>query len=209
MTPQDIQREHDRLGYGLGWRFLTGPAFNLTQARVAIVTLNPGGARNIETSDAERWSSERGNAYCVESWGASAPGLDPFQVQIKRLAMLLQVRLSETLSAHFVPFRSPDWKSLTRREEAAVFGLRLWRWALAQSPAETIVCIGQHVAGEGIASALKAAPVASAPAGWGDLTIHRYRAPDGRRVLALPHLGRFRLFGRVARDDLFLKALEF
>ena len=35
MTPEDIQTEYERLGFSQGWRFLTGPARNLTTARLA------------------------------------------------------------------------------------------------------------------------------------------------------------------------------
>ncbi len=111
------------------------------------------------------------------------------------------------LSGHFVPFRSNAWAGLPRNAEAAAFGLRLWRWALATSRAGLFICIGKTVAGDGIASVLGARPLKSMPSGWGSHTIDRYETPDGRRVVALPHLGRFRLFGDPRRDRLFLDAI--
>lgn len=209
MTPEDIQNEYVRLGMSAGWRFMTGPAANLTKARVAIVTLNPGGRRDLETSMAQRWSSEGGSAYLTESWGGQAAGSDPLQVQIKRLCALIGTAPNDVLSGHFVPFRSNAWADLPRRDEAALFGLKLWRWALAQSPADLVICVGKKVAGDGIASILGARPVTGAPTGWGDQTIDRYRDGSGRRVIALPHLGRFKLLGDARREALFLASLQF
>ncbi|MFT3809666.1 MAG: hypothetical protein QM698_07085 [Micropepsaceae bacterium] len=209
MTPDDIQTEYRKLGMTAGWRFMTAPAGNLTAARVAVITLNPGGRSDLETSPAQRWSSEAGSAYRIESWGGTAAGADPLQVQIKRLCALLGTTPDEILSGHFVPFRSNAWTELPRRGEAALFGLKLWRWALAQSPADLFVCIGKKVVGDGIASIFGARQVSSAPTGWGDQTFDRYRDARGRRILALPHLGRFRLLGDARREALFMEALKF
>jgi hypothetical protein len=46
MNPERIQTEHDRLGYGLGWRFMTAPASNRLTSEIAMVGLNPGGTQN-------------------------------------------------------------------------------------------------------------------------------------------------------------------
>jgi hypothetical protein len=209
MTPEDIQTEYERLGFSQGWRFLTGPARNLTTARLAIVTLNPGGERDLEASLADRWSSEHGSAYRIESWRGQPAGAAPLQRQIQRLCALLGEAPDDVLSGHFVPFRSKDWDSLPRRDEAALFGVKLWREVLAASPARLIVCIGKTVAGDGIAAVCNARPVQPMPSGWGNLSIDRYLASDGRRILALPHLSRFGLFGDVTRESCFRTALEF
>jgi hypothetical protein len=209
MTPQDIQTEYERLGLTQGWRFLSSPSRNLTTARLAIITLNPGGERNLEASLAERWSSERGSAYRIEAWRGQSAGTAPLQRQIQRLCALLGEAPDDVLSGHFVPFRSKDWNSLPRREEAALLGVKLWRGILAKSPARLIVCIGKAIAGDGIAAACDARPVQSIPSGWGSLSIDRYLAPGGRRIVALPHLSRFGLFGDAAREKRFLEALSF
>lgn len=210
MSPEDIQASYDAFGLTQGWRFLTSPQRTLESARVAIVTLNPGGERDLERGLAERWSCEAGSAYRVESWGDQAVGADPLQRQIQRLCQMLGEAPDDVLSGHFVPFRSRDWASLPRCDEAALFGLELWRWVLARAPARLIVCIGKTVAGDGIAAAagdaLQLAPV---PTGWGSTTIDRYLTADGRRIVALPHLSRFRLFGDPARERAFHEALAF
>lgn len=209
MTPDDIQSEYERLGHKAGWRFMTSPRRNLATARLAIVTLNPGGERDLETTLEQRWSSEGGSAYIAESWRGQPAGTSPLQRQVQRLCQLLEEKPDDVLSGHFVPFRSKDWDSLPRRDEAALFGLKLWRWALSVSPARLIVCIGKTVAGDGIAGACGARPTSTAPSGWGNLTIDRYIAPDGRRIVALPHLSRFGLFGDAGRERLFMQAAEF
>jgi len=209
MAPEDIQTEYERLGLRQGWRFLTSPARNLTTAHLAIVTLNPGGERDLESSIGERWSSEHGSAYRIESWRGQPAGAAPLQRQIQRLCALLGEATDDVLSGHFVPFRSKDWNSLPRRDEAALFGVKLWREVLAASPARLIVCIGKTVAGDGIAAVCNARPVQPMPSGWGNLSIDRYLASDGRRILALPHLSRFGLFGDATRESCFRTALEF
>jgi hypothetical protein len=209
MTPHDIQTEYELLGLTQGWRFLSSPSRNLTTARLAIITLNPGGERNLEASLAERWSSELGSAYRIEAWRGQSAGTAPLQRQIQRLCALLCEVPDDVLSGHFGPFRSKDWYSLPRREEAALFGLKLWRGILAESPARLIVCIGKAISGDGIAAACDARPVQSVPSGWGSLSIDRYLAPDGRRIIALPHLSRFGLFGEPGREKRFLEALDF
>jgi hypothetical protein len=196
MTPEIIDAEHDRLGLTLGWRFLTGPQRALTTADVAIVTLNPRGTARHERTLAESWSCEAGNAYAVESWRGQPPGSDPLQRQILALVSALGSAPDETLMGHFIPFRSARIEHLAPRKEATMFGLRLWRWAAAQSPARLYVCVGKDDAGVGIATAIHASPIEDRPTGWGDVTMRLYRATDGRAVLALPHLSTFKLFSR-------------
>ena len=66
LCPEAIQAEYQRLGHGIGWRFLTCPAKLIDTASVALITLNPGGDR--DDLNAPRWSVENGNAYEIESW---------------------------------------------------------------------------------------------------------------------------------------------
>lgn len=196
MTRDEIEAEHDRLGYDLGWRFIMCPEATLTRAKLVVVGLNPGG-RERHGSD---WSREEGNAYWDESWGGRAVGADPLQRQVQRLAGLVGVAAEDVACAQFVPFRSNSWDELSRRNEAVEFARRLWSWLLDRSPALTYACLGKGVTGPEIARLIRAEHVATSPAGWGDQTIDRYESDDGRAVVALPHLGRFQLFGRSASE---------
>ena len=205
MNAEIIQAEHDRLGYTAGWRFMTAPERNLSTSTLAVIGLNPGGSR----PHGPTWSQEDGNAYFIESWGGQAKGADPLQRQVRRMLEMLAVRdPHQVFTAQFTPFRSPSWSDLDRRAEAIAFSEMLWRWALPQSPARLFICIGKGVSAPRIASLLGAAPEPPSPAGWGDQTIERYRTPDGRRVIGLPHLGRFKLFGRAQSETAFRRALE-
>lgn len=44
-------------------------------------------------------------------------------------------------------------------------------------------------------------------AGWGDQTIDVYRSASGVKVVALPHLGRFKLMGRPVSEAAVVAAL--
>lgn len=204
MTPSVIEAEYDRLGMTLGWRFLMCPEARLDEADVAIVTLNPGGNRRVDTD----WSQEGGNAYVIESWSSSSSGTDPLQQQIQRLCALLGQRTDNVLAATFVPFRSPDWKSLPRQKEAVAFSKGLWKWALTRSPAKLFICVGKNVVGVELANLMGARQLPSMPSLWGDHAIDRYQAADGRVIIALPHLGRFKLFGQATRDKAFKDAIS-
>lgn len=192
MTRDDIEREHNRLGYNIGWRFITCPEGIFWNASVILVGLNPGGRKHHGPD----WSSEDGNAHWVESWGGMPAGTDPLQQQVQRMVDMLGLTREEIGSAQFVPFRSNSWSELAHRDEAVAFSRRLWSWALERTKATTFICLGKAVTGIEIARLLQACHVHSFDVGWGTQTAERYEAQDGRAVVALPHLGRFRLFGR-------------
>lgn len=203
MDRNTIEHEYRRLGYRLGWRFMTAPTRNLERAAVAIITLNPGGT----APHGPDWSAETGSAYVAESWDGRPTGADPLQRQVQRLCAVLGTTPDDVFSAHFVPFRSPDWASLPRRPDAVAFARRLWAWAGARTAARTVVCVGKTVVGSEIATVFGARLERTVAAGWGEQSIDRYVAADGRIVLGLPHLGRFKLFGRSESEAAFRSAL--
>lgn len=192
-----IEAEYRRLRYGIGWRFMMGPARTLDAASTAFVMLNPGGDR----PHGPDWSSEAGSAFTTERWGGLPAGTDKLQRQMQTLCALLGVRPDDVLAGQFVPFRSRDWTRLENREAACAFGRRLWRWALAQAPRQTVVCIGKQVVGAEIAAILGARNARSIPAGWGSQTIERLDFGAGGKLVMLPHLGRFALVGRQASAE--------
>ncbi len=203
MNAAIIEQEYQRLGYSAGWRFMMSPERYLSTSDVAIVGLNPGGIRR----HGPEWSQELGNAYVVESWGGQRAGADPLQRQVQRLCQMVKVAPHEVFAAQFVPFRSNAWSDLARRPEAVAFARRLWAWALPQSEARLIVCLGKAVVAPEIAQILGAQFAGSVLAGWGNQTIDRYVTDDGRLVLGVPHLGRFKLFGRPVSEAAFRNAL--
>ena len=203
MNHNDIDRTADRLGYDLGWRFMMCPEATMHTASVAIIGLNPGGRRRHGPT----WSSEDGNAYWIESWGGQVAGMDPLQRQIQQLAGKLEVGQEDLFAAQFVPFRSNSWSDLANPHEAVEFARQLWTWTLAQSPAQTIICLGKKVVGPEIAAIVSAKLDTVTSAGWGDQTIDVYRSAGGVKVVALPHLGRFKLMGRPVSEAAVVAAL--
>lgn len=188
----DIEKRYRDLGYRFGWRFITCPQRNASRAKLLLVSLNPAG-REVH---GPAWSQEAGSAYRVESWGGRPAGSSPLQRQVQQLFGFLGLADEEVFSAHWVPFRSPSWDELEQRDEAEAFATELWRWLKPQLAFDRIVCLGKERPGRPIARLFEAKLEASLPVGWGNVSADRYRLPDGRPLIALPHLSRFGIFGR-------------
>lgn len=193
MTPNDIDAEYERLGYRLGWSFMTTPEARLNDAKVCLVGLNPGGSH----AGCGLWSSEAGNAYHGEKWRGpkGAEFYSPLQNQIHAMEQVLELTPDVYLAAQFIPFRSADWQRLQNRAEAITFGRKLWRWVLQQSPARLFLCLGTEAA-RGIAHVVQAGAEETYSAGWGKVTIGRAVSTEGHVVVRLPHLSRYGIFGR-------------
>ena len=206
MNACQINAEHDRLGMKLGWRFLMCPEARLNDAKVAIITLNPGGTRRVDTE----WSQERGNAYYIESWGGQAPGQDKLQVQVQALVKAMGEDKDSVLAGCFIPFRSRDYRTLPRRAECIQYARHLWGSVLEESPARLFVCVGKKVVGEGLADLIGARPITPVPFPWGEqsITIDRYQATDGRVVVAFPHFSRFPPFSSPERTRAAVEAIR-
>ena len=188
----EVEKECRRLGYPYGWRFITCPQSNADRAKLLLVTLNPAG----RAKHGPAWSQEAGSAYRVEAWNGLPAGTAPLQVQVQRLLAFLRLRDEEVFSAHYVPFRSPSWAELEHKQEAEVFARTLWGWIQPKLRFDHIVCIGKERPGKAISALFNAKLETSLPVGWGSITADRYRLPDGRQLVALPHLSRFGIFGR-------------
>lgn len=200
----EVEKEYRRLGYRLGWRFITCPQSNADHAKLLLVSLNPAG-RSVHGPS---WSQEEGSAYRVESWNGSPPGSSGLQLQVQRLFAFLDLADEEVFSAHYVPFRSPSWADLDRKEDAERFARKLWRWLQPKLQFDRIVCIGKEKPGKPMADLFGAEYETSMPTGWGNIRAERYRLPDGRPLIALPHLSRFGLFGRSEGEQALKKLFE-
>lgn len=188
-----IEMEYRRLGYECGWRFLTCPRDHMKQSKLLLVGLNPGGSRHDPMGS---WSQECGSAYRVESWDNKPIGKSRLQLQMQAMFRLLGLNDEDVFSAQFVPFRSPSWKALKHKAEAIRFAEKLWEWLLPQVSFERVVVMGKNDAAKAMAWLLKASLETSLPVGWGKQTADRYRLPDGRLLIALPHPSRFGIFDR-------------
>ena len=191
---QAIDAECNRLGYRKGWSFLATPEESLHRAGVGLVGLNPGGGGANDGYAYEGLWDFEGNAYFDENWGPN-DSQTAIQKQVQRWHGILGIGPAESMCAHFVPFRSPDWASLDRKAEAVSFASGLWRWVLAVSPATLFVTMGKMPA-EQLALLLEARHVARLDTGWGNQLIDVWDAPCGRRVVGMPHPSWYALFSR-------------
>jgi hypothetical protein len=194
MTREDVAAAYRGLGYSLGWTFLMVPEARLRDAPVCLVGLNPGGHGGDEL-----WSCENGNAYYKETWRGDRHST--LQLQVQEMMRLLGVAEDGFMAAQFIPFRSPNLRSLPRSPEAFAFGRALWKWVIDVSPARLFLCLGAdaaaHVAGVAFARPRPGPPL---PTGWGKTTIGCYETAtsgvDRRVVVRLPHLSSYAIFGR-------------
>jgi len=192
----EIQEAYSRLGHQRGWRFLATPRRTLiANAPVAFVTLNPGGS--LEDPAHGVASCEAGSAYVHERWNANAPGESPLQQQVRSMFAWLGRDPETTLSAYFVPFRSPSLKKLVAPRQSIAFGVQLWCGILAEVRAPVVVCLGADVEKWLILVLGKPRSVTTLLVGWGKVTARLNRF-DSRVLLRLPHLSRFRIFSRPA-----------
>jgi hypothetical protein len=205
-SEEAIEAEHNRLGHSLGWRFLYGPKRALHTAEVAVISLNPAGDRY----EPPAWSCEDGSAYVRESWKGRPPGAENHQVQIRRMLDLLHVVPENVVAGTFVPFRSPRWKDLANQHASVVFGERLWRWALANSPVTKIVVVGRLGGLDRLVCDIAQCRtlVQEVSAGWGDQKLRKYTDGAGRIVVSIPHVSQFKIFGRPAGDSAFAKIMK-
>jgi hypothetical protein len=189
-----IEAEYDRLGHALGWRFLTTPRRTLSsRSQVAFLTLNPGGKGVNPTHGVG--SCEGGSAYVHEVWRGYPPGTQPLQRQVRAMFSWLRLDPDRTLSAYFIPFRSPDYRSLRERDASWQFAVRLWRDIFSEVKPGLLVCIGTKVEA-GLRKVWGEPDHRSFhPVGWGSImaTVSDYPT---HQVLRLPHLSRFSIFDR-------------
>ena len=190
-STQSIETEYLKLGHTLGWRLLTCPARNLTDASICLITLNPGG----HECERPRWSVEDGSAYVVESWKNCVSGEEKLQRQVRRMFELMEVAPEDVLSGYLVPFRSPSWSKLPEKDASLAFGLRLWKDILEKSKTRILISLGKDISRH-IVDLLAMSKPTRHRVDWGEQTIDVYSG-DNRKLIVLPHLSRFSLFGRM------------
>lgn len=176
----------------MGWRLFTSPAKNIETATIGLITINPGG----KDAEESRWEVPNGSAYENEQWRhGTQPGNAPLQEQIKAMFKIVGATPAESLTGYLVPFRSQSWAKLDRRVESLAFGKQIWADILAHAKLTTILAFGKD-AGNIVAEVVGARDRTEYQSGWGNQTIDLYKFAAGRKLIALPHLSRFRLFNR-------------
>ena len=209
---RQIEATYLDLGHGLGWRFLN-VSKNVLNApvKIAFITINPGG--EVIPPDHPDASCENGLSHLVESWDGMPPGQSTLQLQVQGLFRALAKGLkfhgpfedlmAGSLISQFIPFRSPTVSALPRKEESIEFGRSLWGHILPVVSPTLIVCLGREVQRELrtlIQNSMDASEKSSRSyeTGWGQYKadLDEYDSPLGPvRLLYLPHLSRYQLFG--------------
>ena len=205
-------------GYELGWRFLTCSKTVLkSNPKIGFITLNPGGSRIRH--DHPSPSCEEGNAYLHEIWKEGRkPGESPLQIQVQKMFSKIHEKtnydgsrddlIESSLSAYFIPFRSPSLRDLKHRKEAFDFGEKIWLKILKTVQPERFVCIDVETTNRlrkiiKIAYDLPESRSYKLQTGWGDYTadIIEFGEKAQIKLLRLPHLSRFTLFTRKASEE--------
>jgi uracil-DNA glycosylase len=171
---------------------------------VAFVGLNPAG-HSVEPDHPSFACFDGTSAYASERRKGSAPGHDALQRQVQLLFAVLGVAPAEVLAGNLVPFRSPTWDALPDKRRALSFGRRIWETIFATARPKLVVAMGSHSASY-LADLLRV-QTESVEIGWGHTTGTRGRNDD-LRFVGLPHLSRFKLFGRAASVDALEYLLE-
>ncbi|NJL50337.1 MAG: hypothetical protein HC909_01070 [Blastochloris sp.] len=189
---RDIDRAYAVSANRIGWRFLASPAETLDGAEVAFIGLNPGGSH--EPPDHPRFCVSCGSAYADERWGNFGPGQAPLQRQVLALFEMLGEKPDAVLAGNLVPFRSPNWSTLTDKETSLEFGRQLWTRVLRRAKPKLIVGMGEIVF-KMLSQIVIASQSERIPVGWDAVRATRARF-DGGIVVGLPHLSRFPIVTR-------------
>lgn len=198
-----LAAEERRLGLTQGFKMLYGPWSSLGTASVAFLSLKPGAAP--PGADLRTVSDERGNSYKIER----STTVSPITEQFLALAALLGHAPREILSGVVAPFRAAAWEEMTaaQKDGALALGRRFWAGPLARPDLRLVLAVSQEAA-DLVVALTGAALEAEIPAGWGNLRLRRYRTGDGRTVVHLPHLSRFRLLSRASSREAVARALS-
>lgn len=187
-----IEQAYAKSGNSMGWRFLSCPAEAMNGARVAFVSMNPGGCRPEPERDGFSMPSGK-SAYRDESWG-SPVGESKLQKQVLSLFERVGEDPEKVLSGHLVPFRSPDWKSLLDQRGSVRFGEELWSKILKDIQPQIVIAMGGEVIAS-ISRILRINELERIPVNWGNITASRGTFAHGK-FIGLPHLSRFSIMNR-------------
>ena len=119
---------------------------------------------------------------------------------------IMDVKPDKVLSGYLVPFRSQNWNKLPKKSASIRFGIGLWREVFERTNVQIVIAFGKYTAPH-MTNLLGASFHARHQAEWGAQTIDEYRFGPNRRLMVLPHLSRFSLFGRTKSEDAFRAAI--
>lgn len=184
---EELESAEARLGLAEGFKFVYGPWATLHSSEVAFLSLNPG--RPPDCEDLRTVSDERGNSYEVQRHVTKSP-LNP---QFLRLARFLDLAPEAILTGVASPFRSDNWNGLTevQREE----GLAFWATPLRNARVRLVFACSKEAL-HLVREITEASLTKELPAAWDKVRVRRFEGIGGKVIVQLPHLSRFKLFGR-------------
>ena len=193
-----------KLKFKDGYKFVYGPWATLEGAEIAFLSLMPGPAP--DNAEMRTISDERGNSYEVEKHATKSPITDQFL----RFAEFIGRKPGRILTGVVAPFRFDDWGGMSKEQQAESLkiGEQFWRIPLSQPSLQWIFAIGAE-AEKFVVKATDASFERAAPSGWGDRELRCYKS-NNKTIICLPHLSRFKLFGRESSEQAirhFLKNL--
>lgn len=200
-----IEKEYIRGGYNLGWSYIYSGQASRRDPEIVTIGLNPGGGRkggnwsddaHLIYSD----SSSVKNAYFDQPWAENGD-FTPLQLQIQEMHKrhFPYVPPEKILSFQLIPFRSPSWAEMPVGEHrfATQFGLSLLDWTLANLSSEaTVIAFGLQAFEKQIAVWSEGRNPRKMRVGWGKVSARVWETPRASKLIFLPHLSRYRIFGR-------------
>ena len=173
-----------------GYKLLYCPWDTISSAKIAFISLNPGGKTPCESS-LRLISEEKGNSYELESNTTKSP----ITFQFMELCKLIGEKPINILTGTIFPFRSKSWESLTyeQRNAGLLIGKQFWKKSLRNL--NLIICVGK-TSTENIIDLSDFKEEKIYDSGWGDIKITRYKDSKNRTLIHLPHLSTFKLFSR-------------
>jgi hypothetical protein len=213
---QEVEEEYGKSENNLGWRFLTVSKKSLLKnSGTFLITLNPGGTK--EDPKHGKGSCENGCAYLTEIWKKDCcPGQSILQRQIQSLFQRIANNskygrgnytelMENSVCGYFIPFRSPDLKSLKEKNETLDLGKRIWKKVFINSNVQLVICIDTitFLKVREILAELNCLEIRSSDydVRWGTYKSTVVKYIRNNQVLTLvrfPHLSRFTIFGREA-----------
>jgi hypothetical protein len=165
--------------------------------------LNPAGNRDYPDHRG-RYFYELRCGYFTQ-W--NGPAWTPLQKQVHQMLRDFQRRVAHdgdleafartrVVMGSLVPFRSPSEATLHRRDESIAFGRDLWREVLTHWRPQAAITFGGTPFVELSKLLGRVVHESRFPSGWGTIQLTLREFAGGSRLLGLPHLSRFAIFGR-------------
>jgi hypothetical protein len=214
---QRIEEVYLHYNFNEGWRFLNCYQKNLKRNNgIMILTLNPASRKSIDYENEVRFSYESGFSNLAErAISEVSPQLKKFLKNVHsqiHTAISIEKFINDVLVGYFIPIRSSSFKNLKNRKELITLGKELWTPILkANLDSLQLLAVIDKVTMKAVIEIFLIIGLIEIESkgmkletGWGNYTadIKRFKFNDKTiTLLRLPHLSRFKIFGREKSKD--------